>query len=112
MLEVTPKTTLERGFVLAMCAEIGFSDYARPAPIRARSREWIVVSRWGGEGEYLSVSTAGLCAQDTNAAPGGLKPCKTLLGLLVSESEDEPTSTFLLVRQPLRSVHLAGTFFP
>jgi hypothetical protein len=112
MLEVRTKTMLEKGFVLAMSADIAVSDYDRPAAIRRRTREWIVVSRWGGEGEYLSISTACECTEDADPAPGGLKPRNTLLGLLVSDSREEPTSTFLLVRQPLQSITLAGTFFP
>ncbi|MFI5011935.1 MAG: hypothetical protein ACHQAY_06280 [Hyphomicrobiales bacterium] len=103
---------LERGFVLAMSANIALSDYAKPAAIHTRTREWIVVSRWGGDGEYLSISTTGECDENADLAPGGLKPHNTLLGILVSECPDTPTSAFLLVRQRLQSVHLAGIFFP
>jgi hypothetical protein len=103
---------LEKGFVLAMSANLAVSDYSKPFAIHTRTREWLVVSRWGGEGEYLSISTAGERAENSQTAPGGLKPHNTLLGLLVSDSSDEPTSTFLLVRQPPQLVQLAGIFFP
>ncbi|SDR42531.1 hypothetical protein SAMN05444161_3790 [Rhizobiales bacterium GAS191] len=103
---------LERGFVLAMSAHIAMSDYAKPAAIHTRIHEWIVVSRWGGEGEYLSISTAGQCGADEDLAPGGLRPNNTLLGLLVADASDQPQSTFLLLRQPPPSMQLAGTFFP
>ena len=109
---VKVQSMLEKGFVLAMSANIAFSEYGKPTAIHGRAREWIVVSRWGEEGEYLSISTAGECQDNALSAPGGLKPRNTLLGLLVSDSPDEPSSTFLLVRQPPRSVQLAGVFFP
>jgi hypothetical protein len=35
-----------------------------------------------------------------------------LLGLLVTDASAEPSSTFLLVRQPPRPIRLAGIFFP
>jgi hypothetical protein len=109
---VEAPATLEKGFVLAMSANIAFSEYGKPTAIRGQSCEWIVVSRWGEEGEYLSISTAGECPEDAQSAPGWLKPRNTLLGLLVSDSHHEPSSTFLLVRQPPRSLQLAGIFFP
>jgi hypothetical protein len=111
-LRMTPGAVLEKGFVLAMLADSAISEYGRPTVIHRKSREWIVVSRWGEEGEYLSISTAGECVENTESAPSGLKPRKTLLGLLVSESSSEPSSTFLLVRQRPRPVQLAGVFFP
>ena len=110
--EIPERRMLERGFVLAMSAQIAMSDYAKPSAIHTRIHEWIVVSRWGGEGEYLSISTAGECAVGADLAPGGLRPCNTLLGILVADASDQPQSTFLLVRQRPPSVPLAGTFFP
>ena len=46
------------------------------------------------------------------AAPQAIAPIHSLFGLLVSESETEATSTFLLVRQLPGPIELAGTFFP
>src|ERR1700722_12361632 len=89
---------LEKGLVLAMSANIAFSEYGRPTAIHRRAREWIVVSRWGEEGEYLTISTAGECTDNAPSAPGGLRPRQTLLGLLVCDASHEPSSTFLLVR--------------
>ena len=109
---VMSEPMLEKGFVLAMSANIAVSEYGRPTVIRTRIREWIVVSRWGGDGEYLSISTASECGANQRLAPNGLRPRNTLLGLLVSDSPGEPSSTFLLVRQPPHPVQLAGIFFP
>ena len=103
---------LEKGFVLAMAASSAFSEYGRPTAVHRRRREWIVVSRWGEEGEFLSVSTAGECLDGMELAPGGLKPHNTLLGLLVPDASEGPSSTFLLVRQPPWPLRLAGVFFP
>jgi hypothetical protein len=111
-LPIVNTAALEQGFVLAMQANIALSEYGRPAAIHKRMNEWIIVSRWGQEGEYLSISTTGECVESPQMAPSGIRPRNTMLGLLVSDSLDEPASSFLLVRQPPRPLHLAGVFFP
>src|SRR6202021_3862687 len=72
-----------------------------------------VAGRWGREGEYLAVGTAG-CMLDPRglAAPDAIAPIHSLFGVLVAESETEAASTFLLVRQLPGPIELAGTFFP
>ena len=45
-------------------------------------------------------------------APDAIAPIHSLFGVLVSESDSEAASTFLLVRQLPFPVELAGTFFP
>ena len=104
---------LAKAFVVAMAAEIARSDYAKPTLIRSRSREWLIACRWGPDGEYLSIATAGAMLDGNGcAAPDAITPIHSLFGLLVSESETEASSTFLLVRQLPGPVELAGTFFP
>lgn len=104
---------LAKALVIAMAAEIARSDYAKPTLIRSRSREWLIACRWGPEGEYLSIATAGLIAEShALAAPQAITPIHSLFGLLVSESETQSASTFLLVRQLPGGIELAGTFFP
>jgi hypothetical protein len=104
---------LAKALVIAMAADIARSDYAKPTLIRGRSREWLIACRWGPEGEYLSIATAGPIAEPfASAAPPALAPVYSLFGVLVSESETQATSTFLLVRQPPGAIELAGTFFP
>ena len=44
--------------------------------------------------------------------PGAIAPIHSLFGVLVSESETDAASTFLLVRQLPTPIELAGTFFP
>jgi hypothetical protein len=100
-----------KSFVVAMAADIARSDYAKPTLIRSRSREWLIACRWGPDGEYLSIATAGAMLDPRGrAAPDAIAPIHSLFGLLVSESETD--STFLLVRQLPIPIELAGTFFP
>jgi hypothetical protein len=104
---------LAKSFVVAMAADIARSDYAKPAVIRSRSREWLIACRWGPDGEYLSIATAGAMLESRGlAAPDTIAPVHSLFGVLVSESETEAASTFLLVRQLPGPIELAGTFFP
>ena len=102
-----------KAFVIAMAADIARSDYAKPTLVRSRSREWLIACRWGPEGEYISIATAGPIAGPPGLfAPETISPIHSLVGVLVSESEREATSTFLLMRQLPRQFELAGTFFP
>jgi len=104
---------LAKSFVVAMAADIARSDYAKPAVIRSRSREWLIACRWGPDGEYLSIATAGAILDSRGlAAPDAIAPIHSLFGVLVSESETEAAGTFLLVRQLPGPIELAGTFFP
>jgi hypothetical protein len=102
-----------KAFVIAMAADIARSDYAKPTLIRSRSREWLIACRWGPDGEYLSIATAGAIQDPPGLlAPAAISPIHSMVGVLVSESETEAASTFLLVRQLPMPIELAGTFFP
>jgi hypothetical protein len=104
---------LAKSFVIAMAADIARSDYAKPTLIRSRSREWLIACRWGPDGEYLSIATAGAMLNTRGlSAPDAIAPIHSMFGVLVSESETEDATTFLLVRQLPGPIELAGTFFP
>src|SRR3979490_1851929 len=104
---------LAKAFVIPMAADVARSDYAKPTLIRSRSREWLIACRWGPDGEYLSIATAGAITDRRGPpAPAAITPIPSLFGLLVAESETEAASTFLLVRQLPGPIELAGTFFP
>jgi len=104
---------LAKAFVVAMAADIARSDYGKPTLIRSRSREWLIACRWGRDGEYISIATAGAMTDPHGlAAPDVIAPIHSLFGVLVSESETDAASTFLLVRQLPAPIELAGTFFP
>lgn len=102
-----------KAFVIAMAADIARSDYAKPSLVRSRSNEWLIACRWGPEGEYLSIATAGpILGPPNRFAPETISPVHSMIGLLVSESERQAASTFLLLRQLPQGIELAGTFFP
>jgi hypothetical protein len=104
---------LAKALVIAMAADIARSDYEKPSLIRSRSREWLIACRWGPDGEYLSIATAGALAEPlAQVAPRAIKPIYSLFGVLISESQRDSASTFLLVRQLPGGIELAGTFFP
>ena len=66
---------LAKSFVVAMAADIARSDYAKPTLIRSRSREWLIACRWGSDGEYLSIATAGAILDPRGlAAPDAIAP--------------------------------------
>src|ERR1700760_2492140 len=102
-----------KSFVVAMAADIARSDYAKPTLIRSRSHEWLIACRWGPDGEYLSIATAGpLAGPLSQVAPQAIQPKHNLFGVLVGKSRRDATSTFLLVRQLPGEIELPGTFFP
>jgi hypothetical protein len=102
-----------KAFVIAMAADIARSDYAKPTLVKSRSHEWLIACRWGPEGEYLSLATAGpILGPPGLFAPEAISPIHSMVGVLVSESDRAATSTFLLMRQLPRQIELAGTFFP
>ena len=77
---------LAKAFVIAMAADIARSDYAKPTLIRSRSREWLIACRWGPEGEYLSIATAGMMqTPGERVAPDAITPIHSLFGVLASE---------------------------
>ena len=105
---------LAKSFVVAMAADIARSDYAKPTLIRSRSREWLIACRWGSDGEYLSIATAGAILDPRGlAAPDAIAPVHSLFGVLVAESETEAASTFCQCANcPFRSSLRALSFPP
>jgi hypothetical protein len=100
------------GFVVAMAAAVSVAVYDRPTEIIRRMRRWAIVSRFGAENEYLTISIAGAMQHEQVEAPIGLAPIKTAFGILLSENKSECQSMFLLVRQLPRGIKIAGFFFP
>ena len=73
---------LAKALVIAMAADIARSDYAKPTLIRSRSREWLIACRWGPEGEYLSIATAGPITEPLAVvAPQVIAPIHCLVGV-------------------------------
>jgi hypothetical protein len=101
----------QKGFVIAMAANVALAEYARPTVTGRRIRKWMIVSRLGTDNEYLTISTAGAIAGGSDQAPLGLVPINTMLGILLS-AEEADESIFLLVRKLPAAMQVAGSFFP
>ncbi|HUL08766.1 MAG TPA: hypothetical protein VLV76_20730 [Candidatus Acidoferrum sp.] len=99
------------GFVVAMAAETAFGEFDAPSRIVRRATGWLIVSRWGPAGQYLSISST-QTAEPGTKAPVGLTPRCTSIGCLLSEDSDASEGTFLLVRQLPPDTVVAGSFFP
>jgi hypothetical protein len=101
-----------RGFVVAMRAQVWPAPYDRPFLRAPQGRpEWLIVARWGVRGEYLTIGEAGP-AGAAEAAPIGLRPRRTLFGLLAEEEPGRRAGLFLLMRALPESVPVAGLFAP
>jgi hypothetical protein len=103
---------LRSGFVVAMRGVVTICQYDRPTAGLRTTPQWLIVSRWGADGEFLTVSSAGTIGADEPRPPAALSPHNTLVGLLLSEDEEERETTFLLVRRFPAGITVAGTFFP
>jgi len=90
------------GFVVAMHAKLEFAN-------GTRCREWLILARWGGSGQFLSISRTGVRARG-GAAPLGLKPRSTALARLMLLPNPRGRLTFLLSPRLPRGIELAGDF--
>lgn len=74
--------------------------------------EWLIVSRWGAVGEYLSVGRTKVPALADMTAPIHLAPRQTALAALLPLPSAVGRATFLFVRRLPASVSAAGDFAP
>jgi hypothetical protein len=93
------------GFVVAMNARFTIAD-APPA------REWVIVSRWGSGGDYLSIARTFVAAAEGETAPIQLTPRLTVLALLLRLPPAAARPAFLFAQALPDRVSLAGTFMP
>ena len=100
------------GFVVAMAAEIGIGTYERPYHLHRSRKEWLIVARWGAQGEYLTIGLTHSTPDATSAAPVGLTPRRTFLGIRVSGSDPGDDGPFLLANVLPPDVPVLGTFIP
>lgn len=94
---------IPRGFVLAMqgCRQQGRAGTTWR--VASTGSCWLVLCRWGTDGEFLSVGLAGAHA---------LAPCATLLGLLGPPPPAAGAAAFLLQSRLPSGMALAGCFLP
>ncbi len=93
-----------RGFVLAMHAKF---VSATPLPTRF---EWVIVSRWGTEGEHLALGWTMLPAQ-AGDPPTHLFPRRTSLARAASPLETDTRTTFELTPSA-GDIAVVGDFVP
>jgi hypothetical protein len=97
-------STPRQGFVLAMRAKFTMES-------RAPWLEWMVVSRWRDEGEFLAIGRTFVRASPQQAAPIKLHPRETALATLLP-LPGSTRSTFLLMQSIPDNLTVAGTFAP
>lgn len=93
-----------RGFVVAMRAKL-------VAATRPSQFEWIIVSRWGTAGEYLSIAWTSLRA-NRGEAPIDLTPRQAVLAVRREQSKKWSPATFLLATSLPDEITVAGDFMP
>jgi hypothetical protein len=93
------------GFVVAMRARVTTAK-------RQPWYEWIIVSRWGPEGEHLSVGRSKVPALPGKPAPIHLTPCQTALAGLPRTPPVSGPRTFVFAQQKPESLSVAGDFTP
>jgi hypothetical protein len=72
-------------FFIAMRNRRATASYLYPQTIINECSEFLIVSRSGGQNEYLSISTAGACTGKEVEAPTELKPGFVIYATLVSQ---------------------------
>lgn len=95
-----------------MAAELAFGDYDQPTAAGTRLAEWIIVSTWGRSSDYLSLSRTNVAVASADAAPPGLQPVATHLGILLAAGPDDTEAEYLLVRHRPPNVPVGGVFYP
>jgi hypothetical protein len=103
----------QTGFIAAMAADLAFAARDVPAAADRRASEWVIVSVWGTNGEFLTLSRT-CVAVLSEEAPPGLQPFGTHLGVLLSRAvaETEESSEYLLMRNQPADIPVGGVFFP
>ncbi|HEY1930900.1 MAG TPA: hypothetical protein VGG99_02720 [Acetobacteraceae bacterium] len=100
------------GFVVAMEAAIELARYDVPMRRVGSRGEWIIVSRWGADGEFLSISQTGIAAEGAGDAPDGLQPDLTFLGLRMTAAGEAAETAYLMLRNLPPDLMVAGVFAP
>lgn len=96
-------------FFIAMQNRRGVASYWHPQSIVSESNEFLIVSRSGGQNEFLRISTAGASSGTEPKAPTGLRPDLVMIATLVSQAPDGG-SIFLVERQLRDGIDIDGRF--
>lgn len=103
----------QTGFIAAMATRLAFAAYDSPATLEPDGTEWFIVSIWGTNREFLTLSRTNVAVQG-HEAPPGLQPCSTNLGILLSRfvADGEEASEYLLMRNQPPDIPVGGVFHP
>lgn len=93
------------GFVVALRGMIS-------RPLFPSHREWLIASRWGDKGYYLSVSRTLVRAGEAETAPSNLVPRWSTLALLNMSSLRGRSPSFRFAHRRPSGLSLAGRFAP
>jgi len=86
-------------------------SYLKPFNVLRNTQEWLIISRWGDNGEFLTVSDtkSEKKPEDINA-PKDLTENQTMICVLIQEFEDE--AHFLMVRKDYDKLIIRGNYYP
>ncbi len=103
----------QTGFIAALAAEITFGAYETPCAVDHKANEWIIVSVWGANREFVTLSYT-QSAVEGDTAPPNLQPKSTHLGILLSRvlNDKDDVSEYLLMRNRPPDIPVGGTFHP
>lgn len=97
-----------------MAAHLRFGEYESPTTIESHRSEWVIVSIWGASGEFISLSWTNADVVDQTAAPPGLQPSASFLGILLANGDPRyrHDAEYLLLRHRPEDVLVGGVFHP
>jgi|ERR1700712_733783 hypothetical protein len=108
-LELQPTPGPCQGFVVAMRAKL--IGQSTPTPGEPPPYEWMIVSRWGTDGEFVSIAWTSLPA-DPGEAPIHLRPLQSALAVSHEKPASGGWATFLLAPSLPCGINVAGAFVP
>jgi hypothetical protein len=102
------------GFTAALAADLTFGDYHSLLTLDASQSQWAIVSCWGGNGDFLSISLTDFKIGTPEAAPPGLQPVRTYLAILAARTgvDDHEDCEYVLVRHRPIGIAVGGIFHP
>lgn len=96
-------------FLIAMQNRRAVASYLHPQTILSERNEFLIVSRSGGQNQFLSVSNAGACTGFEEEAPIGIQPELFMCATLISQGPDGE-QVFLIEQVQPDTVETKGVF--
>ncbi|HVY15284.1 MAG TPA: hypothetical protein VHB27_08655 [Rhodopila sp.] len=110
----TRTVVVHASFIAALATDLAFGDYNSLLTIEASQSQWVIVSSWGENGDFLSLSLTNIKIDTPDLAPVGLQPVRTYLAVLAARTatEEQEESEYLLVRHRPPGTAVGGIFHP